>query len=468
MTIFRRFFDVTRMKPALVRGDLPASRQVYKNTFGVAWPAILEAVLVASVGIIDTMMVGTISDSAIAAVGVTNQPRMIALSLFFAMNVGVTVVVARRKGEDNQKEANRVLRQSVLLQLYLSVVVAIFTGISFFSRPLLAFAGAGPEILGDASVYFNIVMATLPVNALTMCINAAQRGCGNTRISLVTNVTANAVNIVFNYLLINGIWFFPKLGVAGAAYATVLGNVVALCICLYSVFRPNGFLWLRIKGSLALHFASLKSVLSVSSSALAEQFFVRAGFFFYAKIVFDLGPLHSVTHTIAMQLASFSFCFGDGLSVAASSLVGQNMGRDRPDIALAHGKACQRIGFAFGLLLFCSFAMLRGVWFIPFSDNPEVAALGAHLVLILAFICPAQISQVILCGALRGAGDTRFVALLSLVCIGLLRPLLAYALCYPAGWGLIGAWTAFLVDQYLRLSLSLSRFSSGKWMAIKL
>nr|MDD6335947.1 MATE family efflux transporter [bacterium] len=469
-SLLRRIFSVRHMlKPDQVIGELPRSLDIYKSTLHLAWPAIVESVLVGLVGFIDTMMVGRLDHSAIAAVGLTNQPRMIAMALFLSLNVGVTSVVARRKGENNQQDANRVLQQCLVLTLIISVTSAIV--VALISRPLLLFAGAQADTIDMATSYFRIIMMGLPINALTLCINASQRGVGNTRISLVTNVTANAINIVLNFLLIEGRFGFPRLEVEGAAIATVSGNLVAFIIAIVSVSKPGHFLYMRFKDyfkGIKLEWRTLSSVIKVGSSAAVEQLFMRIGFFLYAKIVGDLGTEAFATHQICMQIASMSFCFGDGLSIAASSLVGQNLGKKRPDLAQIYGKTCQRLGFAMALVLFVVFITGRR-WLVGlFTPDQEIINMGAPLLVILAFISPAQISQVIFSGSLRGAGDTKFVAFLSLIAIGIVRPGTSWLLCYPVGLGLIGAWYGFIIDQYLRLAMTAIRFSSGKWSNIRL
>ena len=147
---------------------------------------------------------------AIAAVGITNQPKFILLAVIFSLNVGVTAVVARRKGQQDTVGANRCLRQAVIISLALSILMSLLGAV--FARPILLFAGAGPDTIEDAVIYFQILMISIVFMSLSLTINAAQRGAGNTKISMRTNLAANIVNIILNYLLINGIWVFPKWG----------------------------------------------------------------------------------------------------------------------------------------------------------------------------------------------------------------------------------------------------------------
>ncbi len=463
----RNFFTPSKMiKPQQVVGELPSSGVIYRTAYQMAWPSTLEAFLVGLVSMVDTIMVGTLGSSAIAAVGITNQPRMIVLAVIMSLNVGVTAIVARRTGEKDAQSANRCLKQCIILS---AVLTLIFAGAAaVFARPLLIFARAGQDIIDDATTYFTILMLGLIFNSLTLTINAAQRGAGNTKISMTTNLAANLVNVVFNYLLIGGNWGFPKLGVAGAAIATVLGSIVGFGMALYSVLgRQHHFLCLRSPAPWSFDKATMKSLTNISSSALVEQVFMRIGFFTYAMIVAGLGTDAFATHQICMNIMSMSFTFGDGLQVACAALVGQNLGAKRPDLSIIYGKVGQRIALCISALLSILFFTCAGPLMRLFTTDPEIIREGIPLLYITAIVTYAQISQVVYSGCLRGAGDTRYVAMVSMISIMVVRPTLSYVLCYPVGLGLIGAWVGVLIDQYMRLFATMPRFSSGKWTKIQ-
>lgn len=454
------------LKPNQRLGQLDSSKSVYRATFNMAWPSALEAVLVSLIGSIDTMMVGGLGPHAIAAVGITNQPKFILLSMIFSLNVGVTAIVARRKGQQDQLGANSCLRQSLIISLLLSIIMSVAGFI--FAEPILIFAGAQDDVIGLATSYFRIIMISMIFTAISLTINAAQRGVGNTRISMRTNLGANVFNLIFNYLLINGIWFFPQLGVDGAAIATVIGSVIGCGMSIMSLVRNTDFLDIHIRAGWKFDRKTVKLLVSISGSAMVEQVFMRIGFFAYAKIIAGLGTLAFATHQICMNVINLSFAFGDGLSIAASSLVGQSLGAKRTDMAIVYGKTGQRMAFAISTVLFFVFIFARDFLVGLFTDDPAIISLGAIIMIIIAFSTHAQTSQTVVSGCLRGAGDTKFVAMTSLISIGIVRPGLTWLLCYPVGMGLIGAWVALLVDQTLRLLINFGRFKSGKWTKIEI
>ncbi len=465
--LLNRFLSVKGMlKSHQIIGDLPSSRIAYSNFYKIAWPSALEALLVALVGAVDTIMVGTLGEGAIAAVGITTQPKFILLAIIFSLNTGITAVTARRKGQDNRTDANRCVRAGILFSLCGSLLMALLGAL--FAKPILLFAGADHTYLAEAMDYFKILMFSLPFQALNLTINAAQRGCGKTKISMYSNIISNLINIPFNFLLINGIGIFPRLEVKGAAIATLMGAIAAFVISSSTLLRKNGYLSFHHKAGWAIREDITNAIFKVSSSAFVEQVFMRIGFLAYAAIVARLGTTQYATHLICMNILTLSFCFGDGLSIAASALVGQNLGAKRPDLSIIYGKTGQRLAFMISCVIFLIFLFGRTFLVSLFSDEAVIITLGANVMILAALGTHLQTSQVVLSGCLRGAGDTGYVAITSLISVALVRPLLTYLLCFPAGLGVYGAWVALLVDQFFRFVSSYYRFSGGKWTTISL
>ena len=443
-------------------GELPADRDILSGTVRMAWPSIMESFLVSLVGMVDTCMVSSLGVYAIAAVGLTTQPKFIGLAVFISLNVAVSAIVARRKGEGNRESANKVLQQALLITGGLLVVVS--TLCVAFADPILHLAGSQPDTHRPAVTYFRIVMGGMAFNVVSMVINAAQRGAGNTRISLTTNLVSNLVNVVFDYLLIGGHFGFPALGVAGAAIATVIGSVCGCALSILSMLHRDNFICIREVKKIGFDKATVGAITNIGSSTLAEQAFLRIGFMTFAVIVARLGTIPMAAHQIGMNLMSICFSFGDGLSVASVALVGQSLGRGRPDLARVYGNVCQRCGLLFACGLSVIFLTLGQRIFGLFSEDPAILSYGRMIMMVMMVEVFLQISQVVFSGCLRGAGDTVFTAVVSLVSVLAVRPLMGWLLCYPAGLGLFGAWLGLLSDQFVRFLMTYLRFGSGNWM----
>ncbi|MFI3215141.1 MAG: MATE family efflux transporter, partial [Eubacteriales bacterium] len=210
------------------------------------------------------------------------------------------------------------------------------------------------------------------------------------------------------------------------------------------------------------------SVVVVGSSAFVEQIFLRIGFMLYAIIVAKLGTTAYATHLICMTLLNMSFSFGDGISIAASALVGQNLGAKKIDLAKMYAQIGQRVAFLASTMLFFVFLLGRNTWISFFSTESEIIAMGANILIIMAFTTHIQTAQLVYNGCLRGAGDSRFVAIVALISVALVRPIITYVLCFVVEWGLYGAWISLLIDQLFRFLSAMKRFYGGKWSQIKL
>ncbi|MFR6279485.1 MAG: MATE family efflux transporter, partial [Acutalibacter sp.] len=238
-----QFINPAKVCKGMEMGDIPSNREILKTTLSVAWPSVLESFFVNLAGMVDTIMVGTMGSYAIAAVGLTIQPKMLGLALFLSLNVAVSAIVARRKGEGDRESANRVVRMCLLITLAMTAAVsALFVGLA---GPIVKLVGSQPDTHDAAVSYLRIIMGGQVFNTVSLVLNAAQRGAGNTRIAMMTNLISNVVNVIFNYLLIGGNFGFPELGVEGAALATVLGTVCACALSIASVLRKDSFITLR-------------------------------------------------------------------------------------------------------------------------------------------------------------------------------------------------------------------------------
>jgi len=454
------------VKEGMCYGEIPTSKVAYGATLAIALPAIAESVSIALMGMIDTVMVGQLGPHAISAVGLTAQPRMLLFSVFFALNVAMTAIVARNKGAGDMVAARSCLRHALIAVVFLG---AIFTVIAItFARPLMNLAGAQADTIDPAASYFRITGYAFLVQILTGTICAAQRACGNTKITLKVNVTAKVISVGLNLLLIEGRLGFPALGVDGAAWSTVIAASVAFFLALGSITHRDSNLRISLKDSWKFQKSMVKSLGKLTSGGLVEQVGLRFGFFAYALVVATLGTDEFAAHIIVMQLMVLSFTFADGVGTATTSLVGQSLGKKRPDLSMMYGKIGLRLAFLIAIVLSITCVLIR-YWFPGlFTDVDEIIRISATLVIVLAVVMPIQTTQLVMGGSLRGAGDTKFVAFTMIVTVGILRPLLGFLLTYPLGWGLIGAWIAIIFDQGARLVMLFTRFVRGKWAEIKL
>lgn len=442
------------------------SRMLYNDIVGIAWPSFVEFTLTQLASMVDMMMVGRLGPWAITGVGLTFQPKFLMMTMFMAMNVGATALVARYKGEGSPQKANTVLNQAILLTFVLSLV-ASFIGY-IYAEPMIRFMGApDAQTLDGGVIYLKIQMAGFVVMALTSTITATLRGVGNSRIAMRYNLTANVVNVIFNYLLIYGHFGFPKMGIAGASLATVIGQCVAFVLAAIVILRGDQFLHLSIKDGFKPKWEYLKNIFNIGVPSMIEQLVMRAGIITYVRTVTSLGTVAFATHQICMNIQAMSFMNGQAFAVSATSLTGQSLGKRRPDMAQAYSSRTRRVGMIISLILGVIFFFFGKPIMKLYTDNTLVIEQGAKILKLVALIQPFQSSQFILSGALRGAGDTRTTAVITFVTVLLLRPGLAKFTINSLGWGLEGAWIALAADQIVRSVLIVLRYRSGKWKSIR-
>ncbi|NLJ80779.1 MAG: MATE family efflux transporter [Firmicutes bacterium] len=448
-----------------VSGKLPSgvtSKMLYSDVIRIAWPSLIELTLTQLTAMVDLMMVGQLGPWAITAVGLTIQPKFLLMIMFMAMNVGATALVARYRGAGKPKSANEILRQALFLTFVLSAAASVLGYI--FSENFIRFMGAADlETLQGGTAYLQIQMIGFVGMALTTTITATLRGVGNTRVAMMYNLVSNIVNVILNYVLIYGHFGFPRLELVGASLATIIGQGVALILALRVVLGGRYYLKLKWRKGFRPQWHHLRNIFDIGIPAAAEQLVMRIGSIIFVRTVASLGTVAYATHQIGMNIHALSFMTGQAFAVSATSLVGQSLGKRRPDMAESYSNHTRRLGMvvAFGLafIIFFFGRQIVGLY----SDDPQIMDEGARILKLMALIQPFQSSQFILTGALRGAGDTRATAVIIFITVFLVRPSLAMLHVNKFGWGLIGAWIALVADQLLRTLLVVLRYYSGKW-----
>lgn len=444
------------------------NRDEIKRTLDMAWPAILESFFGAFAGLVDSLMVSSLGSYAVAAVGLTTQPKFVGLSMFMAANVAISALVARRKGQGKREEANQIFSTFLVFILIASVVISVLFVV--FADPIIRLCGSEEQTHDSAVLYFKIIMGGMIFNAVQLGINSAQRGAGNTRITMRTNLVSNTVNIVFNYLLIQGHFGFPALGIRGAALATVLGTVVSSIMSVLSVWKRDNFVSIPyiLKEKIKPTLEGLKNIVKVGYSVFAEQLLMRIGFMMTAIMAANQGTAAMAAHQVGMNIMGLSFSFGDGLQATAVALIGYHLGAKQPEKAKNYGKTCRMIGgiisFVLAIVYFFGARALMGLFF----EEEEIVAIGVGIMRVIIFVVILQISQVIYMGCLRGAGDTLYTAIVSAFSVTVMRTAGSYICGYVLGWGIIGIWCGVIADQLSRFLFASVRFRRGKWTEIKI
>lgn len=445
---------------SIITGDSSTKKVIFK----LAWPVIAEQSLATITQIVDMMMVGRLGASAVAAIGLTMQPVFFSTALASALGVGTTALVSRFTGSGQNKKAASVLQQSILMSIIFSVVfAAIFY---FFAPHLLTFMGGEAEVIKLGTGYLRIMTPGFIFMVLAFIITAALRGVGETKTPMMVNIVVNILNILGNYLLIFGNFGFPRLGVNGAALATTLSRSIGGIILLILTFTNYSVLKMNAKGFFRFNFNLTKRVLRVGIPTAMEESVRRLAQLLFVRVIASLGTTSFAAHQISLNAESISYMPGFGIAVAATTIVGQNLGAKNPEGAEKGTFEAWKIG-----------SLIMGFMAVIFLIFPEqlIRLYTADQVIIskaalnLRIIALAQIpmgTHFIFSGALRGAGDTKAVFYSTAISIWIFRLLLGYILVHPLGLGLVGAWTAMVIDWLVRGIYVIYRFKKGNWKFI--
>ena len=443
-------------------------RMMTRRAISVAWPAMAESFFVTLAGMIDTMMVSALGSYAVAAVGLTAQPKFIGLTLFFGINIAVSALVARRKGEQKRESANEILLTALGLTVLLCAVISVLFVV--FAPQIMAFAGSNEDTHEAAVEYFRIIMGGTFFSVLTMVINAAQRGSGNTRLSMTTNLTSSVVNVFFNYLLIEGHLGFPAWGIRGAAIATVLGTVVSAGMAVFSLFRPNSYVRIpeMVKKKIRATMESVRAIWRLAYNSSLENIAMRVGFVATAMLAARLGTDEFAAHNIGMNILGLGFSFADGMQVAAIALTGEALGAGLKREAKEYGGICQRIGFLISVAL-AVLLLVGGRWFYSlYFKEAHILDMGVIITRYTMVIVLLQISQIIYTGCLRAAGDVRYTLVGALISVTVIRTAVTMLLVLVFNLGLHGIWLGVLSDQLSRFTLMRRRFRQGNWVNLRI
>ena len=431
----------------------------------LAIPMVLEMVLESLFAIVDVFWVGRLGANAVATVGITET----LLALVFAIGLGValstTAMVARRIGEKDPEDAAISAVQAILLGVLLSLAMGIPAGI--FAPRLLEAMGASPAIVAVGSGYARVALGGCGAIVLLFLNNAIFRGAGDAAVAMRLLWVSNIINLVLDPCLIFGIGPFPHLGVTGAAVATFTGRSIGVLVQWWLLLRGTERIHV-MRRHLRINFAVLWRLLRVSLSGILQFIISNASWIGLVRIVSLFGGAAVAGYTVAIRIVIFFILPSWGLSNAAATLVGQNLGAGRPDRA---EQAVWRTGL-YNLI----FLGTLGIFFIAlatpivrlFVQDPVVVpiAAGALRTFSCGNMCYAYVMVIL--QAFNGAGDTMTPTIVNFFGFWVLELPLAWLLAVPMHVGVEGAFLAFVIAQFAIAGASVVLFRRGRWKRIRI
>jgi putative MATE family efflux protein len=431
-----------------------------RAVFLLAVPMVLELVLESTFAVVDIFFVAKLGPSAVATVGLTESLLFLLYAIGMGLAMSVTAVVARRIGEGKREEAAITAVQAILIAILVSVPFAV-AGI-VYAQDLLRLMGADAWTLEHGYPYMQWMLGANVVIMLLFVINAIFRGAGDAAIAMRVLWLANGLNIVLCPLLIFGLGPFPAMGIEGAALATVIGRGTGVLYQLWTLFR--GGKHIRVAASqLAVHGTIMWNIVRTSLGGVGQMIVAMTSWIFLMRILANIGSEAVAGATIAIRIMMFTLMPAWGMSNAAATLVGQNLGAGEPGRAEA---SVWRIGWynmaftvVISVLFFFFHEQLMGI----FTDDPAVMAIGGEWLRILSYSFFVYGWWMVAVQAFNGAGDTVTPTKINLVFFWLIQIPLSYALAISLGWQQTGVFWAVFVSETSVGLFTLWLFSRGKW-----
>ena len=420
----------------------------------IAIPAILESMVAVIVAAIDTEMISGLGFDTVAAVSLTSQPKMFVLSIFTALGIALSFFVAQANGRSNKEEANKYFHTILWAGIVLSVVVGLLFFV--FSKQIMLICTKRNDTVDISVSFIRIVVGLVVFQNTSTILNSALRGIGRTPYTFISSIANAVIDIFVNYLLIEGHWGCPALGVVGDAIATVAGSAAGCAISIVAIIIHSDFI--SFKGFLTFKYTRDRAInLNIcrkASSIVFENMFMRIGFLIMNYLVSSFDPDDVAIYGISLIPMGYSFAFGDGLSAATIALCGKSIGAEDYKSFREYKKQALITGVALSALL-CVTYLSGSRWFYArYTDIPEKIGEGVISCYFISAITLFQILRIVAIGALRATGEVKDPQRITTVSVLIINPILAYLFAFILGWEIWGIWTSTLLTQITNMVLS--------------
>ena len=454
------------IKQSLKGGDHDFTQGNLKKAIVLlAIPMILELSLESVFAVVDMFFVGKLGDAAIATVGLTEAAITIIYSLAIGLSTAATAMIARRIGEKNPEAAAHAAVQAIIVSLIFTLILSI-TGI-IFAADILRLMGAQPDVIEQGTIFTKIMLGGSVAIIMLFLINGIFRGAGNAAIAMKSLWLASILNIILCPLLIYGIGPFAGFGLKGAAIATTIGRSSGVLYQCYFLFIGKGMIKITRK-HLGIDFSIIKSLIKIAWPATFQFIIASGSWIIMAKLVAETGgTTASAGYQIAIRNIVFFILPAWGLSNAAATLVGQNLGANQPERAEKSVWLTAKYNAIFMGFVTLFFILFSKSIISIFSTEKVVIDFGTSALQIIASGYIFYGVGMVMVQALNGAGDTKTPTWINIICFWLFQIPLAYLLAKGFKWGPHGAFWSIPIAETMVAVAALFYFKKGKWKLVK-
>lgn len=437
---------------------------IRKAIFMLSVPMVLEMMMESVFFLVDAYFVSSLGPNAIATVGLTESVLTLVYAIAIGLSMGVTAIVARRTGEGDLKGASQTAVQAVYLGILVATVVSVL-GI-VFPKELLALMGGEPDLIESGYKYTQVLLGGNATIMLLYIINAIFRGAGDASVAMKVLIFSNILNILLDPLLIFGWGPVPAYGVQGAAIATTIGRGSAVIVQLLILFYG----WSKIKVALKEFVVNAKlmwALVKVSLGGIGQFLIGTSSWVFLMRIMAEFGSEVLAGYTIAIRVLMFTLMPSWGMSNAAATLVGQNLGAGNPERAATSVWKTGKYNAYFMIIVSLFYLLFAEAIMRIFSDNPAVIDNGALSLRVIAAGYVFYAYGMVIIQAFNGAGDTRTPTIINFFCFWVFQLPFAYLAAIVFKMDVLGVLLAITFAEVLIAVIGIIYFKKGKWKSVK-
>lgn len=466
ITSSNKFFTFWSLIKRSLRGDQYDYTQgsIRHAIILLAVPMILELSLESVFAVVDMFFVGKLGENAIATVGLTEAVAAIVYSIAIGLSAAATAMIARRTGEKNEEAASHAGAQTIVLSLMVTIVISTL-GI-VFAADILRIMGAKPDVVRDGAIFTQILLGGSVVIILIFLINGIFRGAGNAAIAMRSLWIASLCNIVFCPLFIYGFGPFHGLGLKGAAIATTIGRGIGVAYQVYHLMKGTSNIHIKAK-HFKIEWQLMKALIKIAWPA-TFQFLIASGSWIVlaALVAKSGGTAASAGYQVAMRNVVFFILPAWGLSNAAATLVGQNLGAKQPERAEQSVILTAKYNAIFMSGVMLLFMFLAGPIISVFTKDPDVHRIGTLALRIIGSGYTFYGIGMVMAQALNGAGDTKTATFINLFGFWLFQIPFAFLLVEWLNMGAIGSFISIPVSESMMAIAAYIFFKKGKWKSV--